>query len=93
MNQNAVVTEHTITVNPIYENTVYINDAVSTDIHYVEAVLIDDIPDDSNNCTKVKNIVTCLLALMCLVFILFSLFLFSGGIGLFLTINGGDDST
>jgi hypothetical protein len=92
MNQNEIL-EHTITVNPIYENTVYINDAVSTDIDYVDAVLIDDVTENSNNCTKVKNIVSCILAVMCLAFILFSLFLFSGGIGLFLTINGGDDST
>ena len=93
MNQNAVVTEHTITVNPIYEDTVYINDAVVTHADFVEAVLIDDASNSGNHCMNVKRFIDCIIAILCLSFMLFVLFLFTGGIGYFLTINGGDDPT
>jgi len=92
MDQNTTI-EHAITVNPIYDNTVYINDALATDVDFVDAVLIDDIPDSGYNCMALKNIIGCIFTIICLAFMLFSLFLFSGGIGIFLTIYGGDDST
>ena len=92
MDQNAII-EHSITVNPIYDNTVYINDALATNVDFVDAVLLDDIPDSGSNCTTLKNIISCVFTIICLAFMLFSLFLFTGGIGVFLTIYGGDDST
>jgi hypothetical protein len=93
MNQNEI-TEHTITVNPIYENTVYINDAVSTDVDYVDAVLINDGVNNVNNVDNWINtrpFLNCILVLFCLSFVIFILFLFAGGIELFININDGDD--
>ena len=90
MNQNASI-EHVITVNPIFEDTVYINDAVVTHAEFVDAVLIDE--QSIDNCMNVKRFVDCIITILCLSFILFILFLFTGGIGYFLTINGGDDPT
>ena len=94
MNQNEIA-EHTITVNPIYENTVYINDAVSTDVDYVDAVLINDGVNNVNNIDNWINarpFFNCIIVILCLSFIIFILFLIAGGVGFFLTINGGDDN-
>ena len=82
MNQNEIA-EHTITVNPIYENTVYINNAVSTDVDYVDAVLINDGAINVNNIDNWINtrpFLNCIIVLLCLSFVLFILFLFAGGL-------------
>ena len=93
MNQNEIA-EHTITVNPIYENTVYINDAVSTDVDYVDAVLINDGVNNVNNIDNWINarpFFNCIIVILCLSFIIFILFIFAGGLELFININDGDD--
>jgi len=84
--------EHAIIVNPVYENTVYINNAVGTNTEYVDAVLINDNTwQNVENFGNVKHILICIVSILCLSFILFILFVFLGGLELFLTINGGDD--
>lgn len=90
MNQDASI-EHVITVNPIFEDTVYINDAVLTDVEFVDAIIINE--NTVDNCINVKQFVSFIVTILCLSFMLFVLFLFTGGIGYFLTINGGDDPT
>jgi len=93
MNQNEIAehttTENVIFVNPIIDNTLHINDAVLSNDVFVDAVLITD----SSNCMNVKQFIICIVTILILSFMLFSLFLFTGGIGIFLTIDGGDDAT
>jgi hypothetical protein len=88
MSQNETV-DSIITVNPIYENTVFIDNAVLTNIEFVDAVLIND---SSNICMIVNHIISCLVTILCLSFALFVLFLCTGGIGYFLTMYSGDDT-
>jgi predicted small integral membrane protein len=78
-----------INVNPIHENTVYINDAVVIDVDFVDAVLISE----TVNSDYLKKCIDCIIVVLFLGCGMFFLFLCVGGIGFFLTINGGDDAS
>jgi hypothetical protein len=83
------LSENVITVNPIYEDTVYINDAVVTDVEFVDAVLIIE----TTNRLDIKKCTECILSILFLGVGMFLLFLCFGGLGFFLTIDSGDDPT
>jgi hypothetical protein len=73
--------EQVITVNPIHEN-----DHI---IHITDAVLFVE-PKRFN---IIYNIGGCLAGITCACIVIFLLFLGTGGIGFFLTINSRDDAT
>lgn len=93
MNQNVIedtTTENIIIVNPIVDNTLHINDAVLLDIEITDAILILSEP---HKCMSVNFCINCIISFLCVSFLMFMVFLVTGGLGFFLTMYGGDDAT